>query len=348
MGRAGLLVIILGIAGLFAHRVITVPPKGTDFVAGGSWVAVGIGVVLLLTAIAQHGYGYGVFPLTLGVGILVADWVTHFSRAMHDPQPLLGLLVTLLIGAGAVSVCYAGGGENAVVRLPLFAVASLVSDIFVDFGAGWDDLVNLSTAAFAAAFVITAAVVVFVDDTLPGSGVATDYYGSLLLLAAGIGTGVAVVLVTTVATFDLPGFVDFLLTAAAVVGGYLVVPLLAFLLLCALADDLLDNESSDVVGDAIDNMEHDLAALSSLVTGFAFVAALAALIFGEPPDWLVAVLVVVAVAAAAAATRTGYLAFTELARLIKARAVPGRIAEALSDLRRSDPVFRLLPHAGTP
>ncbi len=334
--------IILGVAGLLAHLVVTVPPKSADAVAGGSWVAVGIGAVLLLTAIAQNGYGYGVFPLAIGVGGLVADRITHFTGFLHAPQPLSGILVTLLVGVGAIAVSYADGGDGAVVRLPFFAVASLVSDIFVDFGAGWDELVNLSTASFTAAFVITAVVVIFVEDALPGSGAATDHYANLVLLAAGIGTGAAVVLVTTVATFDLAGFVDFLLTAAAVAGGYLVVPMLGFFLLLGLADS---DASSDVIGEALDSMEHGLAALGSLVAGFVLVAALVALIFGGPPGWLVVVLVVVAVAAAVAAALCGYRALTELVGLIKSGALPGRIAEALDGLCRVDPVFRLLPGA---
>jgi hypothetical protein len=333
-------VIVLGVAGLLAHLVVTVPPQSAGVVAGASWFAIGVGSLLLLTAIAQRGYGYGVFPLALGIGVLVADRVTHFTGLMHDPQPLFGILVTLLIGTGALAVSYAEGVDEAVLRLPFFAVASLVSDIFVDFGADWDDLVNLGTAAFAAAFVVTAVVAIFLGGTLPGSAAAEDFRAGWLLLAAAIGTGAAFVLVTIVATFDLAGFVHVLLTAAAVVGGYLVMPLLAYFLLYVLAGrDVPDA----VIWGAIDSMERGLAAIGALVAGFFAVVALVALIFWGPPGWLVAVLVVVVVVAAAAAGWWGYQALTDLVRLIRLGALPGRIAAVLNDLRRSDPVFRLLP-----
>jgi hypothetical protein len=344
VGKAGLLVIILGVAGLFAHLVVTVPPTSADLVTGGSWVAIGIGVALVLTALAQYGFGYGVFPLAIGVGVLVAQQATDFTERMHAPQPLLGILVTLLVGVGAIAVSYAEGGDEAVIRLPFFAVASLLSDIFVDFGSGWDDLMNLSTALFAAAFVITAVVVIYLDGDLTDAVSTTDYYANRLVLAAGVGVGVAAVLITAVATFDLAWSVDVLLTFVAVLGGYLVVPLLGFGALFALVGaETLGEASDDAVGDAIVTMEHGLAAIGALVAGFVTVAALVALIFGGPPGWLVAVLVVVAAGAAAVAARCGHLALTELARLIRSGAMPGRIAAMLDDLRRSDPVFRLLP-----
>ncbi|MGW3993475.1 hypothetical protein ACWEF6_08310 [Amycolatopsis sp. NPDC004772] len=301
----------------------------------------------MLTAMAQHGYGFGIFVLAVGIAAVVARKVTHFDERIHAPQPLLGIVMVALVGIGAVAVSFADGGEALIVRLPFFAIASLVADIFVDFGSGWDDLVNLSTASFAAASV--AVVTILLYDSLPEYGRLTDHYAYLLMLAAGFGASAAVVLITTVATFDLAGFVELLLTAAAVAGAYLIVPLLGFFLLHAFADD---DASSDVVGEAIDevidNVENRLAVVGSLVAGFFVVAALVALMFGKPPGWLVGVLVLGAIAAAFAAARWGRWALTDLVLAISAGALPGRIAGVLDGLRQSDPVFRLLPGAESP
>lgn len=336
--------IILGVAGLFAHHVVTIPPKSADVVAGGSWVAIGIGAVLLLTAIAQNGYGYGIFVLAIGIGAVVAQRVTHFDDWIHAPQPLFGIVVASLVGVGAIAVSFADGGEDSIIRLPLFAVASLVADIFVDFGSGWDSLMNVSTAFFTATFVVTV-VVVFFYDRFPDPESLADHYGSQLLVAAGVGMGVAAVLITTVASFDLPSFVDVLLISAAVLGGYLIVPFLGFVLLYSLVGrETWRAVSEDVVDSAIVS-EPGLSAAGALVAGLAVVAALVTATFGGLAGWLAVVIEFGALGAAALAVRWGMRAVSELVFMIRSRTPPGRIAGALDELRRSDPVFRLLPGA---
>ncbi|SFW90469.1 hypothetical protein SAMN04489730_7575 [Amycolatopsis australiensis] len=337
--------IILGVAGLLAHLVVTVPPQSAPVVTGSSWAAIGIGLVLLLTALAQHGYGYGVFVLALGVGAVVAHQVTHFDGRIHAPQPLFGIVVASLVGVGAIAVSFADGGDEAIVRLPFFAVASLLADIFVDFGSGWDSLMNVSTAFFAVASVATPAVI-FVADGLSDVESLADHYRTRLLLAAGAGAGVAAVLITILASFDLPSFVGVLLTSAAVLGGYLVVPLLAFLLLYSLVGrETWDAVPDQVVADAVGS-EQARSAVGALAAGLAAVAALVTAIFGGLADWLVIVLGAGAAGAAAVAVRWGMRALTALVFAIKSGARPGRIARVLDELLRSDPVFRLLPGAG--
>ncbi|WP_410588464.1 hypothetical protein [Amycolatopsis sp. lyj-23] len=339
--------IILGVAGLLAHLVLAVPPQTTGVVAGGSWVAIGIGTLLLLTALAQNGYGYGIFVLAVGIAAVVAQRLTHFDERIHAPQPLFGIVVACLVGIGAIAVSFANDGDDAIVRLPLFAVASLLADIFVDFGSGWDSLMNVGTASFAAAFVVDAASL-FLYDGFTRAGSVTTYDGSHLLLAASAGVGVAAVLITIMASFDLPSFVDALLTSGAVLGGYLIVPLLGFLLLYW----LVGRGTWEVVPDRVfidaAGSKSGFSAFGALAVGLAAVAALVTAIVGELAGWLVTALEVGAAGAALIAVRWGMRALTELAFLIRSGARPGGIARVLEELRRSDPVFRLLPGSGKP
>ncbi len=335
--------IILGIAGLFAHLVVAVPPQSAAAVTSGSWVAIGIGVVLLLTALAQNGYGYGIFLLTLGVGAVVAHQVAHLDDRIHAPQPLFGIVAASLAGVGAVAVSYSGGTDGACPRLLFFATASLLADIFVDFGSGWDSLMNVSTAFFAAAFVATAAWEITADSSADRDSVAA-HYGSRLLQAGGIGVGVAAVLITVEAAFILPSFVDTLLVLGAVFGVYPLVLQLGFGWLHLLVGgETMDHAPKEMIEKGIEGMENGVALLAALVAGFVFVTVLAGLIFGEPTGWQVAVLVVAAVVAIVAMVGWGYRAVTELARWLKGTPLPGRVAKVLDDLRLSDPVFRLLP-----
>ena len=341
--------IVAGIAGLLAHLVVTVPPGSAGVVTGGSWVAIGIGVLLTLTGIAgDYDFGFGVFPLAAGIAVIVAQRTTHFTEAIHVPQPLPGIVAAVLIGVGVLAVSFSEGGDAAVTRLPFFAAASLLSDIFVDFGPGWDEVLNVSTVSLAAAAAVTVTVV-FTEDGLTDSDFAVDRYSSRLLLAAASGTSLAAVLITVMASFELAVFADVLLTSAAVAGGYLVVPLLVSLVIYWLAGtQAVENAPVSVIEDAIGAMERRLAGIGALAAGLVAVAALVTLFFWGPPGWLLVVLLVTAVAAAAAAGWGGYRAVTELARLIRSGATPGRIAAVLESLRRSDPVFRLLPGAGRP
>jgi hypothetical protein len=342
-------VIVAGIAGLLAHLVVTVPPGSSGVVTGGSWVAIGIGGLLTLAGIADnYDFGFGVFPLAIGIAAIVAQRATHFTDAMHMPQLVLGIVAAALIAAGVIAVSLSEGVDEAVIRLPFFAAASLLSDIFVDFGPGWDEVLNVSTAflAAAAAVIVT---VLFTEDGLGDSDFAVDHYSSRLLLAAAAGTGLAAVLITVMASFELAVFADVLLTAAAVAGGYLVVPLLVSLVIYWLAGtQTVENAPVSVIENAIGAMERRIAGIGALAAGLVAVAALVTLFFWGPPGWLLVVLLVTAVAAVAAAGWAGYRAVTELARLIRSGATPGRIAAVLESLRRSDPVFRLLPGAGRP
>lgn len=339
--------IILGVAGLFAHLVVTIPPKSATSVMVGSWVVIGIGAVLLLTALARRGYGYGIFVLALGVGAVVAQKVVHFGDRIHAPQPLFGIVAVSLIGVGAIAVSFADGGYDAIFRLPFFAGASLLADLFVDFGSGWDGLMNVSTAFFSAASVVTVVVILEYDGFTNVISL-MNYYGDGLVLAAGVGSGLAAVLATIVASFDLPSFVGFLLTSVAVLGGYLVIPCLGFLLLALLVGrEAWSSVSADVLVEAIGSRQV-LSVIGALVAGLVSVAALVAATFGGLAEGLVVFLVAVAAAAAAAAVRWGRRALTELAFVIRSAARPGRIAKVLEELRRTDVVFRLLPGAGRP
>jgi hypothetical protein len=336
---------MLGVAALLAHLVVTVPPQSAGVVAGVSWFAIGTGTVLLLTALAQEGYGYGIFVLAIGVGAVVAQKLTHLDDRIHAPQPLFGIVVASLVGVGAIAVSFANDGDDTSVRLPFFAVASLVADIFVDFGSGWDNLMNVSTAFFAAASVGTVAVI-FSAEGFPDVESLADHYGSRLLLTAGVGAGVAAVLITIVASFDLPSFVEVLLISTAVLGGYLIVPFLSFLLLYSLVGrETWGAVSGAVLVEAIGS-KPGLSAIGALVAGLAVVASLVMAFFGGLTGWLAIVLQAGALGAAVVAVRWGMRALTELVFVIRSGARPGRIARVLDELRRSDPVFRLLPGAG--
>ncbi|MFI5593803.1 hypothetical protein ACIA5G_52905 [Amycolatopsis sp. NPDC051758] len=349
MIRAGLVVIVAGIAGLLAHLVVTVPPGSSGVVTGGSWVAIGIGTLLALAGIADfYDFGFGVFPLAIGIAVIIAQRATHFTEAIHMPQLPLGIVAAVLIGVGVLAVSFSEGVDDAIIRLPFFAAASLLSDIFVDFGPGWDEVLNVTTVSLAAAAAV-AVVVVFTEDGLSDSDFAVEHYSSRLLLAAVAGTGLAAVLIAVMASFELAVFADVLLTSAAVVGGYLVVPLLVSLVIYWLTGtQAVEIAPVSVVENAIGAMERRLTGIGALAAGLVAVAALVTLFFWGPPGWLLVVLLVTAVVAAAAAGWGGYRAVTELAPLIRSGVTPGRIAVVLETLRRSDPVFRLLPGAGRP
>ncbi|TDP89898.1 hypothetical protein [Labedaea rhizosphaerae] len=339
MIRAGLVAVVAGVAGLLAHLVVAVPPHTADLVAGGSWAAIGIGVLLILTELAQNGFGVGVFPLALGIAVMVAQRVTHFADRIHVTQPWLGIVVAVLVGIGAIAVALADDGDDAFIRLPFFAVASLLADILVDFGPGWDELVNVSTAFFIAAAAVAGAYIAAFGDVGP-----MDEYPDRWMVTATVGAGLAAVLITIMASFELARFVDVVLTLVAVLGGYLVVPL-AGLFSLQLA---VRNADAEDVGDAVDAMERGGAAIGALIAGYVAVAAALALFLWGPPLWLVIILVITAAGAAAAASWCGYRAYTELARLIRSGADHPRISAVLDELRRSGPVFRLLPGQGKP
>jgi hypothetical protein len=340
--RAGLVAIVAGVAGLLAHLVVTIPPKAVDLVTGGSWAAIGIGALLILTELAQNGFGVGVFPLALGIAVMVAQRVTHFADRIHVSQPWLGIVVAVLVGIGAVAVVLADDGDDAFLRLPFFAAASLLSDILVDFGPGWDEFMNVSTAFFIAASAV-AVVHVLADEWTAPNG-AMDEYPALWLVTAAVGAGLAAVLITIMASFEPARFVEVVLTLVAALGGYLVVPLVGLFSLQLAVRDAGPEE----VGDAVDAMEHGGAAIGALIAGYVAVAAALPLFLWGPPLWLGIVLAITAAGAGAVAIWCGYRACTELLRLIRSGADHPRISAVLDELRRSAPVFRLLPGQGKP
>ena len=342
MVKAGLFAVVVGVAALLAHLVVTIPPQKADLVTGGALAAIAIGALLVLTELAQNGYGVGVFPLALGIGALVAQRTTHFADRIHFTQPWLGITIAVLIGVGAIAVAAADDGDDAFLRLPVFAIASLVSDILVDFGPGWDELVNVSTAFFFAATAV--AVAFFLADEFGDPTGGMDEYPSMWAVTATTGVAVAAVLITITASFALARFVDVLLVLAAVLGGYLVVPLVALSALPL----FVRTATADRVGNAVTTMERGGAAIAALITGYVAVAAAFSVFRWAPPLWLVIVLAVTAVGAAVVAGWCGSVAFRELAQLVRAGANRPRISVVLDELRRSAPVFRLLPEQGKP
>ncbi len=368
MRALGLLLVLLGMAGLSADRVVAVPPDLVEWVRVGSWAVGAVGTLLMLFRIARSGAGFGVFPLACGVGLLVAQPITHWmdGPAVQAWQPWLGFGLVLLIGGGALRVMVTQADndpESASFVLALFAFASLITDIVVDFG-DWDGLLNVSTAAFTAAFAFVVvikltALVEAVDG--PGrreliAGLPPDpnhplvrYLPMVLTRLWSFGLAVAAVPVTVMLSFDLPVFVDVLLTLPATLGVYTGVALVGYRPLAkAIGPERLVRAGQDAIGNVLDADKYSTRLLKALTVGYGGFALLVETVVLRPPVWLVGPLAIMGfIMVVNALWRWKTLMPQVVAEVIRESESPERtapsIAELLGRLGRADPVFRLLP-----
>lgn len=369
MGLAGLLLVALGIAGFFAHDVTTVSAQVVGPLTGGSSVVTAIGIGLVLTTLARTALGRGVFPLAIGVGALVGQAVTHWVDipAVQAWQPWVGLGVAVLIVSGAAAVVWSlhqnPKDDSAVALLALFAICSLVANLVFDFGQ-WGRLVNVFTAAFTVSCVFLG-----VWDMTSGSikvleGVHRDRVRARepgwdhpsvhaafswgTRFAAG-GLGAAAVLITFIASIDVPTWIEVLLILPAVFGVYLAVSVIGVpLLVRSVGLERFARVDLDIVDDVFEDMGHWVRSAASYVGGYLVVATVVELVVFRPAAWLVVVLAVAATGGAIAVWRFGSAAWSLLVQRVAAWAdAPATrtptIGQVLADLGRSHAVYRLVP-----
>lgn len=335
MAFAGLLLVVLGIGGLLAHRAVPAGSEGA--VAGGSWTAIGIGVLVMVGAVARN-VGRGVYPMAIGMGALVAEASNHWMDNGHvqafQPWVNIGLLLLIAGGAFFVILELSDDAYETAVGLGVFAAISLGTDIAFDFGSGWDELMNVGTAVFASGIVI-AAVVELTDGT--------DIAG-LLARTAVTGFGLTAVLITIMKSFRVPTELEvWLLVPLAVLGGWAAAPRIGYEIVLAAPRD------GQFSSTGVERERDRLAMLiwGFLVFGFLLIVLPVEVVVFRPPVVFTIVLIVLALGAGVAAVRMWIAGYRDAVRLIDVPASSRiSVGDILEELAEQDAVYRLLPFPG--
>jgi len=374
MGGLGLVLVILGIAGFVADDVVTISVEYLAPLTTASWVLLGVGALLCLVwLLMETELGAGVFPLVIGVGALVAQAVVRWVDipAVHAWQPWIGIGVAALIAGGAAgviwSLCWEDEPDSAVALLALFAISSLVADVVYDFGS-WDQLVNVATAVFAASCAVLGQWTMNSGDIEVLRGVRRDrvrarepgwdhpvvrFALAVGLRVAAVGLGAAGVLVTALASVDLPTWAGVLLVLPAVLGGFLALLVVAVpLLVRAVGVERFTLVDLDVVDDVFDDRRHWYLVVASCAGGYLVVATVVELIVFRPVLWLTIPLAVPAAVGAVVVWRIGKVSWSRLVeRVVGWADLPVNrtptLRQVLADLGKQDAVHRLVPGSET-
>lgn len=233
MGFVGMVLHLLGIAGLVAERVARIEPAVLGGVHGGAIMALVAGAGLVALSAKDRPVVATLFSACAGVALLVGEATTGWADGRWWQPWVVWTAIGLLVFAGGavlhglflalVEIVDEFGGAGLGAAASALGAVVLVADAFVDLG-GWDPAPNVLGVALATGGLVP------LPLKLGGPTEGGRLSGGVMLSIALGGTALAATGITAMTAFDLATWLWLLVMLPVLLGAALLVPPLLYAL----------------------------------------------------------------------------------------------------------------------